>query len=192
VLLAVSNFIQGFWWVLLAATAFGVWLLSALLRTQGGRRFCDAMVLKIPIIGELLKKQAIARWADTMSNLISSGIPVAQALAVVRGALGNAVLAREVEKMEMAIIDGGDLSDALRDSANFPRSVGFIVGVGEESGDLPRVLKEIAESFNEEVEVISSRLADLLNPVLIVVLGTIIGFIVAAILLPITDFSQIQ
>jgi len=140
----------------------------------------------------LYRKQAVSRWAGTMSTLLESGIPVAQALAVVRGAVGNAVLADDVARLEKEIVEGADLSDALKRSRVLPPSLGFIAGVGEESGELARVLREVADGYTEEVEIASGRMTDLLNPILIVVLGVMVGFIVAAILLPITDFSSIQ
>ena len=150
------------------------------------------MLLALPVLGDLIRKQAVARWADTMSNLLSSGIPVAQALSVVKGALGNRVLADDVMRIEQAVLEGRDLSEAIKKSVVLPRAIGFVVGVGEEPGALARVLREVAEGYNEEVEVVSGRLTEMLNPILIVALGVLVGFIVAAILLPITDFSQLQ
>jgi type II secretory pathway component PulF len=192
VLLAVSNFIQAWWWALLLLMAVAGWLVSVGLRTERGQRVLDRFFLALPIVGDLLRKQAVARWADTMSNLLASGIPVAQALATVREVLGNRVLAAEVARMERRIVEGVDLSEALKESRYFPKSIGFVVGVGEEAGELAQVLDEVARGYNEEVTVVSGRLADAINPVLIVFLGVVVGFIVAAILLPITDFSQIQ
>ena len=90
------------------------------------------------------------------------------------------------------MLEGRDLSELLKGSRHFPPAVGFVVGVGEESGDLALVLRELASGYHEEVEVASTRLAELVNPVLIVFLGLAVGFIVAAILLPITDFAQVN
>jgi general secretion pathway protein F len=191
-LLAVSGFIQAWWLALLIAGALAFVAFRATMRTQTGLRSFDRLMLALPVFGNIFKKQAVARWADTMSNLIFSGIPVAQALAVVRGALGNRILAEDVARLETAVIQGRDLSEAIKQSVALPKSIGFVVGVGEESGELPRVLREVALSYNEEVELITGRIADLVNPILIVVLGLAVGFIVAAILLPITDFSNVQ
>ena len=192
VLLAVSGFLQNWWWAVLLGLLLLVIGVRAFFRTHVGRLLFDRLLLRIPFFGGLIRKQAVARWADTMGNLLASGIPVAEALTTVRGALGNLVLAKEVERMESAIIEGQDLSEALKVSPHFPKSLGFVVGVGEEAGELPQVLDEVASGYNEEVTVQSGRVADALTPVLIVFLGLVVGFIVAAILLPITDFSQIQ
>jgi general secretion pathway protein F len=191
-LLWLSNSIQDWWWAILIALGLAFYCFGAVLRTDRGRWGFDRLLLSLPVLGDLFRKQAVARWADTMSNLLSSGIPVAQALAVVRGAVGNRVLSDDVAELEKAVIDGRDLSAAIKVSKAFPPSIGFVVGVGEESGELSHVLRDVADSYNEEVEVVSARLTDLVNPVLIVFLGLVVGFIVAAILLPITDFSQVQ
>ncbi len=192
VLLAVSGFLQGWWWAVLLGLLLMAIVMRGLMRTDAGRMLFDRMLLRIPFFGNLIRKQAVARWADTMSNLLISGIPVAEALKTVRGALGNLALAKEVGRMECAILEGKDLSEALKVSPHFPKALGFVVGVGEEAGELPQVLDEVASGYNEEVTVQSGRVADALTPVLIVFLGIVVGFIVAAILLPITDFSQIQ
>lgn len=192
VLLAVSGFLQVWWWAVLLGVVLLAFVLRAAMRSDGGRMLFDRLLLRIPFFGNLVRKQAVARWADTMSNLLASGIPVAEALGTVRGALGNLALAKEVERMEQAILEGQDLSEALKVSPHFPKSLGFVVGVGEEAGELPQVLDEVAKGYNEEVTVMSGRVADALTPVLIVFLGIVVGFIVAAILLPITDFSQVQ
>lgn len=192
VLLAVSGFVVQWWWLILAACFVLTLVARAAFRTEHGRYALDKWKLSIPILGDLFRKQAVSRWADTMSSLVASGIPVVQSLSVVKNALGNRLLADDVTALEKVVIDGSDLSEALKGSRHLPKSIGFVVGVGEETGELPRVLREVADSYNEEVEIVASRLTDMINPILIVVLGLIVGFIVAAILLPITDFSQIQ
>jgi general secretion pathway protein F len=191
-LLWVSGGVTEFWWIVLpglALTAFGT---LRFLGTAGGRRVRDRVLLRTPVLGDLFRKQIVARWAGTMSTLLASGIPVAQALTVVRGTVGSAALADDIARLEREVMEGASLSEALKRSPVLPPAVGFIAGVGEESGELNEVLAEVAESYNEEVDVASGRLTDLLNPVIIVFLGLVVGFIVAAILLPITDFSNIQ
>lgn len=191
-LLFASDAASEWWWAILGAAAVLAWAARAVFATQRGRRWLDKALLGFPVLGDLFRKQVVARWAGTMSTLLSSGIPVAQALAIVRGAVGNRLLAEDVERLEKEIVEGADLSEAIKRSSVLPPTVGFIAGVGEESGELPQVLRDVAESYNEEVEIASGRLTDLLNPILIVFLGVVVGFIVAAILLPITDFSNIH
>jgi type II secretory pathway component PulF len=192
VLLAVSGFVTERWWVLLPTLVLLALGFGQAKRSRAGRRVIDRVSLRIPVVGDLFRKQAVARWAGTMATLLASGIPVAQALAVVRGTAGSEILAQDVARLEKEVLEGASLSESLKRSPILPKSVGFVAGVGEESGELDQVLREVAESFNEEVEVTSGRLTELLNPVLIVFLGLVVGFIVAAILLPITDFSRIH
>lgn len=192
VLLWTSGALTDYWWGILPVVAvLGLGVLR-FLATERGRRLRDRLLLRVPVLGDLFRKQIVARWAGTMSTLLSSGIPVAQALSAVRGAVGSAAMADDIARLEKEVIEGKSLSEALKGSLVLPAAVGFVAGVGEESGDLNEVLREVAESYNDEVDVASGRLTDLLNPVLIVVLGLVVGFIVAAILLPITDFSNIQ
>lgn len=192
VLLSVSGLIQNWWWAMLLGLGLAVWIASVIWRSEWGRLSVDRMLLRLPVVGDIYCKQAVARFADTMSNLLSSGIPVAQALAIVRGVLGNRLLAEDVKRLEKAVVEGRDLSEAVKDSHAIPKSIGFVIGVGEESGELSKVLRDVADSFNTEVDLVAGRLTDLVNPVMIVFLGGVVFFIVVAILLPITDLSQIQ
>ncbi len=188
VLLAVSGALSKSWWWLVPGFAISVWAGARLV----SRRLRDRLLLRVPVLGNLLRKQATARWAGTMSTLLRSGIPVAQALAVVRGSAGNAALEEDVARLEKEVLDGASLSEALKRSRVLPTSVGYIAAVGEESGELAEVFREVADTYDDEVEVASTRLTDLLNPIIIVFLGLVVGFIVAAILLPITDFSNLN
>jgi type II secretory pathway component PulF len=192
ILLRASDFVSAYWWWLAPVAVVGILALGRLRRTRRGGRLFERLTFAVPVIGDLCRKQAVARWAGTMATLLASGIPVAQALQVVRGTAGSALLAEDIERLEREVVGGSSLSESLKRSRILPPSVGFVAGVGEESGELDQVLRDVADSFNEEVDVASGRLTDLLNPVLIVALGLLVGFIVAAILLPITDFSQIR
>jgi len=191
-LLFVSGALSAGWWWMLPTALLGFVVAAKALSTGRGRRFRDGAILRLPILGDLFRKQAVARWSATMSTLVASGIPLAQALAVVRGAAGNAVLEEDVARLEREVVEGRSFSEALKRSRVLPASVGFVAGVGEESGDLAEVFREVADTYDDEVDVASTRLTDLLNPILIVLLGLVVGFIVAAILLPITDFSQVN
>jgi general secretion pathway protein F len=165
--------------VLLAAALVG----ARFARTTAGGRFLDRLMLGLPVMGDLYRKQSVARWAGTMSTLLGTGIPVTQALGIARGVAGSVLLSEEIGRLE---------SESLRGSRLLPPAVGFVAGVGEEAGELDRVLADVSIAFGKEVQVATGRLTELLNPVLIVGLGLVVGFIVAAVLLPITDFSKIR
>ncbi len=192
VLLVVSRVVSEGWSIALPVALLSGILLVRLFRAPWARRWFERLVFRIPVIGHLFRDQAVARWAGTLGTLVASGIPVAQALAVVRGTTGSVTLADDVARLEKEVTEGTSLSEAVKRSRVLPASLGFVVGIGEETGDLPDLLREVARSYDEEVEVMSTRLTDLLNPVLIDFLGLVVGFIVAAILLPITDFSQVH
>ncbi len=191
-LLASSTFVTERWWIVTPVALLLLVSAAQARRTPWGRRLTERGMFRVPVLGDLYRKQAVARWSGTMATLLASGIPVAQALSVVRGTAGSILLADDVGRLEKEVLEGASLSESLKRSRILPSSLGFVAGVGEEAGELDLVLREVASSFNDEVEVTSGRLTDLLNPVLIVVLGLVVGFIVAAILLPITDFSQIH
>lgn len=192
ILLAVSGVIESWWWAFVPGFLLLAGLVGRAFSTEKGKRMGDRLLLTVPVLGDLCRKQAVARWAGTMSTLLGSGLPVDRSLAIVRGAVGNAVLADDIARVEREVREGASLSEALRRSMILPPTVSFVAGVGEESGELQEVLREIAAGYDEEVQLAATRLTELLNPVLIVFLGIAVGFIVAAILLPITDFSHIQ
>jgi type II secretory pathway component PulF len=191
-LLFVSGGITRYWWILLPGLVVMAGTAFKFFTSERGARLKDRAILKVPVLGDLLRKQIVGRWAGTMATLLASGIPVAQALSVVRGAVGSRTLSDDVARLEKEVTEGTSFSEAIKRSRVLPASVGFVAGVGEESGALQDVLRDVAESYNDEVDLAAGRLTDLLNPVLIVFLGLVVGFIVAAILLPITDFSNIQ
>ncbi|HLY08744.1 MAG TPA: type II secretion system F family protein [Planctomycetota bacterium] len=192
VLLWVSGTVTAYWWALVPGLLLAGLAGARYFATSRGRRIRDGILLRVPVLGDLFRKQIVARWAGTMSTLLASGIPVAQALSAVRGAVGSAAMSDDVSRLEREVLEGSSLSEALKRSRILPPAIGFVAGVGEETGGLHEVLREVADSYNDEVDIASGRLTELLNPVLIVVLGLIVGFIVAAILLPITDFSNVQ
>lgn len=179
-------------WALAGAVAAGAALLARTARTAWGERVVEGVLLRVPVLGTLRRKEAVARLAGTMATLLGSGLPVAQSLAVVRGAAGGRLLREEVDRLRREVEEGRSFSEALKGSSIFPPSVGFVAGVGEEAGELEGVFRRLSDSATQEVEAASERLTELLNPLLIVVLGLLVGFIVAAILLPITDFSAVR
>jgi type II secretory pathway component PulF len=192
VLLAASDFLSSFGWAILPGVALAIAFLVRLTWQGRGRFWRDRALLALPVVGGLVRKQVVARWAGTMSTLVASGLPVVQALRASRGAVGNGALEAELFRLEEEIVSGSSLSQALAGCRLLPPALGLVAGVGEEAGDLSGALREVADTYDQEVEVAATRLTDLLNPVLIVVLGVVVGFIVAAILLPITDFSNVQ
>lgn len=191
ILLAASNFMGKYWWLLLAI-AIGTGVAYAQARaTKAGRLWIDTAKLKIPIMGNLIKKAAISRFAMTFATLLESGLPVLEAMGVVRKVVDNELLADTLDMIRTKIAEGADISTPLKQSKVFPPVVGYMISVGEESGRLEELLKKTAEAYDEEVEVAAQKMTALLEPIMIVFMAVVVGFIVLAILLPILQMSNI-
>jgi type II secretory pathway component PulF len=149
------------------------------------------MKLRIPVVGNLMKKASISRFAITFATLLESGLPVLEAMGVVKRVVDNALLADTLEKVRQKIAEGADIATPLKQSKVFPPVVGYMIGVGEESGRLEELLKKTAEAYDEEVEVAAQKLTAMLEPLMIVVMAFVVGFIVLSILLPILKMSNL-
>jgi general secretion pathway protein F len=191
ILLALSSFMGKYWWLLLAsAVAAGVAYVRAR-KTRAGRLWTDSMKLRIPVFGNLIKKSAISRFAITFATLLESGLPVLEAMGVVRKVVDNELLAETLDTVRQKIAEGADIATPLKQSKVFPPVVGYMIGVGEESGRLEELLKKTADAYDEEVEVAAQKMTALLEPFMIVSMAIVVGFIVLAILLPILEMSNI-
>jgi len=191
ILLAASGFMGKYWWLLLAM-AVGAGVAYAQARsTKAGRLWIDTMKLRIPVMGNLIKKSSISRFAMTFATLLESGLPVLEAMGVVRKVVDNELLADTLDKIRTKIAEGADISTPLKQSKVFPPVVGYMISVGEESGRLEELLKKTAEAYDEEVEVAAQKMTALLEPIMIVFMAVVVGFIVLAILLPILQMSNI-
>ena len=191
ILIGVSNFFGKYWWAMLAVLA-GCWFLYwRAYATEAGRLWIDTAKLRIPVLGTLIKKAAISRFAITFATLLESGLPVLEAMGVVRRVVDNALLADTLEKVRVKVAEGADISTPLKNSKVFPPVVGYMIAVGEESGRLEELLKKTAQAYDEEVEVASQKLTSLLEPLMIVLMAGLVGFIVMAVMLPIIQMSNL-
>ncbi|HUK55436.1 MAG TPA: type II secretion system inner membrane protein GspF [Nitrospiria bacterium] len=191
ILIAVSHFLNDYWWLILLAVVVGIFALQQYIRTPAGRIQYDRFVLRVPIMGRVTLMVAISRFTRTLSTLLSGGVPLLQALDVVRNVVQNNVLAEAIDRARQNIGEGQSLAEPLKKSGMFPPLVTHMIAVGEKSGELEPMLVKVSEAYDNEVEAIISTLTSLMTPVMILVMGAIIGFIVMAILLPIFELSQI-
>jgi general secretion pathway protein F len=191
ILLAVSGFMGAYWWVLLGIVVATIAAYFHARTTKAGRLWTDTMKLRIPMLGNLIKKASISRFAMTFATLLESGLPVLEAMGVVRKVVDNELLGETLDKVRQKIAEGADIATPLKQSKVFPPVVGYMIGVGEESGRLEELLKKTAESYDEEVEVASQKFTALLEPLMIVTLAIIVAFIVLSILLPILEMSNL-
>ncbi|HEX7896413.1 MAG TPA: type II secretion system F family protein [Planctomycetota bacterium] len=191
ILVMFSGFMNRYWYLLVAGVvAVAVAFLRAK-ATPGGRLWLDTFKLKIPVFGTLVRKSSISRFAITFATLLESGLPVLESMGVVRKVVDNELLARAIDAIRQKVAEGADISGPVKQSKVFPPVVGYMIGVGEESGRLEELLKKIAQSYDEEVEVAAQKLTSLLEPLMIVLMSGVVGFIVLAILLPILEMSNI-
>ena len=175
-------------WVALAGLAAGLYALWRWTRTAG-RLPWDALRLKIPILGPVLRTIAVGRFARTLGALTKGGVTILDALAVVRDTLGNEVLAREIDTVAEKVKRGENLANPLEQSGQFPPLLIQIVAIGEQTGKLDELLLNAADTFDSEADAAISRFMAIFPAVLILLLAVVIGFIIAAALLPIVTMS---
>ncbi|MBI5238858.1 MAG: type II secretion system F family protein [Elusimicrobia bacterium] len=176
---------------ILASPFAGYKILGRVYKTPGGQKFLDTKLLQMPLFGIILKKVAVARFTRTLGTLIKSGVPILQALETVASTAGNVVIAEAVLSARENIREGGHLSDPLKKSGVFPNMVTAMISVGEETGALDAMLSKIADFYDQEVDTAVKGLTSLIEPIVIVVMGTIVGTIVAAMFLPMFGMGEL-
>jgi general secretion pathway protein F len=189
-LIWMSDTISGYWWAILLAGWFAGWSFRRWRRTEAGRWSGDTMLLKVPVLGELVRKVAIARFARTLATLLSSGVQLLQALDIVRTLLGNVVLEKVITDARDSIREGENIAPALKRSGHFPPLVTHMIAVGERSGQLEQMLGDVATQYDRETNTSIQRLTGLLEPLMIVVMGVAVGFVVFSIMRPIMMLTE--
>jgi type IV pilus assembly protein PilC len=187
VVIAMSNGLVTWFLPIVALLAVAGWLFRNYYQTHNGRRVVDGAMLKMPILGDILRKIAVARFCRTLATLISSGVPILDGLEITAKTSGNAVIEDAVMLTRKSIERGETISAPLKETAVFPAMVTQMIGVGEATGALDTMLAKIADFYEEEVDTAVAGLLTLLEPVMIAVLGVIVGGIVIAMYLPIFD-----
>ncbi len=191
VMLKVSAFFKTSWWMLLAAIGVVFGVFASMSQTASGRAQLDWLKLRIPVVSDLITKQALARFCRTLSLLIRSGLPVFQALSVAIPTLENAVYVRELEVVKKDVSEGSALASSMKKVAFFPSFLIQMVAVGEEGGKLDGVLSEVANIYTQETDAMLKVITSLLEPLIILVLGVVLGGIVLAMLLPIFQINML-
>lgn len=184
-LLGASSLITNFWWLILLLLGGGVWWLRRWLKTPLGKHQFDRFVLALPVGGQLAQKIYMARFARTMSTLVGSGIPLLEALQTVRGAVNNSLVEVDIVKALNEVRGGAALSVPLSESKYFPVLVSQMVRVGEQTGNLDEMLAKVAVYFEEEVDELVKNLSTLIEPLMMIVMGVLVGGMIAAVLGPI-------
>jgi type IV pilus assembly protein PilC len=190
VMLAISGLFVGFWYILFPLMAAGIYMLLKYLKTPSGKSFLHHLVLKIPGLKTIVMKIAVARFARTFSALIGAGVPVLEAIDVTAHAVGNVVYEKALLDASKAVESGSTLSAEIGKNPLFPAIVPQMLAVGEETGQTDTVLVKVADFFEEEVDVAIEGISAIIEPVMIVFMGGMVGLIAASVMLPIASLSS--
>ena len=192
VVIAISEFFVKYWWLIFGVIGGGFYFfMQAWKRSEKMQMFMDRLLLKVPIFGELVEKSVIARWTRTLSTMFAAGVPLVEALDSVGGASGNMLYAQATEKIQQEVSTGTSLTVAMGNANLFPIMVLQMCAIGEESGSLDHMLGKAADFYEQEVDDMVAGLSSLMEPIIIVFLGTIIGGIVVSMYLPIFKLGQV-
>lgn len=189
-LIGTSSFLQAYWWAILIFLALAIVVFNRVKKTPGGRYFIDKTILRLPGFGGLATKLATARFARTLGSLLENGVSMLSAMGIVKNIAGNVLIADAISDAATEVGKGQSLGKALSGSEMFPGLAIQMIQVGEQSGELESMLKKIADVYEKEVESTIMRLTALLEPVMILVMAVVVGFIVASIILPIVEMNQ--
>ena len=186
-----SSFIKNYWYVILTVVAIIVFGLSSYFKTENGRFMKDTFLLELPIIGPLFKKAALSRFASIFAILQTSGVPVMQSISILSATIGNAAISRDFDYVRDRIEEGAGISAPLKSAKYFTPMVVDMIAIGEESGNIDDMLREISKHYDDEVEYAVKGLSDAIGPILIVGLAAVVGFFALAIFLPMWDLTKI-
>jgi type II secretory pathway component PulF len=190
VAMLLSGYLKNYWYVILTFMAIIIFGLSAYFKTDNGRFIRDAFLLELPILGPLFKKAALSRFASIFAILQTSGVPVMQALTILSETIGNAAISRAFDYVRDRIEEGAGISTPLKAAKYFTPMVVDMIAIGEETGNIDEMLREITKHYDDEVEYAVKGLSEAIGPILIVGLAAIVGFFALAIFMPMWDLTQ--
>jgi general secretion pathway protein F len=187
------GYVMKSWWAVLvfAVILVAIWGVKRFFRTQHGAYLRDRFILWLPLFGPLIKQRVVSRFASTLSTLLESGLSMAESLKVVSEVTGNTLMKRAVEQARERILAGADIATPLRDSGVIDPSISHMVTVGEKSGELENMLKNISNSLEESTDIVIERLSAVIEPVIIIIIAVIVGIIALATILPILKISSV-
>ncbi len=191
ILLGISDFLQSFWWVIIVGIAGLAVAFNLYLKNEKGKLAWDTMILKLPLVGSLIQKIETARFSLTLSTLLKSGVPILNALLIVRAILGNSVMAKSLENLHQGLKGGKGISGPLQKAGIFPAMAIHMITVGEETGNLDQMLEKVSQTYEKEVELAVKGLISMIEPLMILIMAMVIGFIVIAILMAVFSINDI-
>ncbi|MGQ9729674.1 MAG: type II secretion system F family protein [Candidatus Zipacnadales bacterium] len=189
VVLAVATFLAHYWWGVLGGLMFFFLVARWYVRTPSGSLVFDTLKIKPPVLGPLSLKISASRFAHTLGTLLRGGVPILEALQTVQGAIGNRMMAQALNEVRDSVREGESIAEPLRRTRAFPSLIVNMIAVGEETGDIDTILTRVAHSYDIEVQNTVRQLVSLLEPMIILVMGVIVGSVIISMLLPIFDLN---
>lgn len=189
-LIAASNNVVNLWWIAPVLVVMGIFGYKLFTSNKTGKSIMDRIFISMPLFGEIIRKSSISRFTRTLGTLISSGVPILEALAIVKSAISNQVIGNAIGAVHDSIREGESIAEPLAQSGEFDDIVVNMIDVGEETGELDKMLIKIADNYDEEVDVVVASMVSLMEPMLIIFMGLVIGFIVIALFLPLITLVQ--
>ncbi|PKN48006.1 MAG: type II secretion system protein GspF [Deltaproteobacteria bacterium HGW-Deltaproteobacteria-17] len=190
-LIGFSNFISSSWYLLILGILAVVFGFKRWKRSESGRHLWDRFLLHVPLVGQLVRIISIARFSSTLGTMLHSGVPILQSLDISRSVMGNTRLQAVVDDVAVAVREGESMARVMERSGEFPPLVSHMVAIGEKSGQLEQMLNNVAVTYDNEVETTLSKLTSVLEPLMILVMGGMVAFIVMSILMPIMQMNNI-
>lgn len=184
-LIAITDAMAASWWFVLPALLFGVLGLGMFLKTPDGRALYDRAILRIPVIGSIIHGRELSRFCRTLGNLLRNGVPILTALDITKEVISNSLIRTAIDKLPPAISQGASMASVMGEAGVFPETVVSMVAVGEETAQVDEILLKVSDSFENRVDRQLKTLTSMLEPLIILVMGLVVGFIVIAMLLPI-------
>jgi general secretion pathway protein F len=190
ILVACSDFLVNYWLLVMVGALCLVIAFQMFVNSDKGRLAFDNFKLKLPVFGDLARKQAMARFSITLATLLRSGVPALQAISITKNVLDNRVLQNALQDVHDRVVEGTDIATPMKMSGAFPPTISYMVGVGEQAGNLEEMLERISSTYDEEVDLATSKLTSILEPIIIVLLAAVVAGIVVAIVLPLLQLQR--
>lgn len=191
-LIFISNTLVDYWFVFLGAFLIAIWLFRRYISSEAGRPKWDAFKLRVPVVGPLIRMIAITRFANTMATLLGSGVPILTSMAIARNLVDNIPIASAISTARENITEGQSIAEPLRRSGEFPPLMIHMIAIGEKTGELPAMLRNVSDTYEEQVSSRIDQMTALLEPVMIIGMGGVVGFIVLSVMMPLMEISNIS
>lgn len=190
ILITCSDFLVNYWLLVMFAALLAVIAFQLFIHSEKGGLIWDRFKLRVPVFGDLMRKQSMARFSTTLATLLRSGVPALQAIQVTKSVLDNKVLQNALQDVQDRVVEGADIATPMRMSGAFPPTVSYMVGVGEQAGNLEEMLERVGATYDEEVELATQKLTSVIEPLIIVLLAMIVAGIVVAIVMPLLQLQR--